>query len=154
MNDASSDFRRTAAVLTGAGALPFIGLTLGMAVLDPPTDSTARLWLMVYASVILSFLGGIRWGLALAGPPPSPLPLVLSVLPALAGWVIVPYAILIQPVPGPAWFLAYAGLFALQLGWDLSSGVVPAWFKPVRLWVSLIVIACMAAAFAIAQFAG
>ena len=154
MSDVPSGFRRTAALLTAAGALPFIGLTIGMAVLDPPTDATARLWLMVYASVILSFLGGIRWGIAIGNPPSNAAPLILSVIPSLAGWVIVPYAILIQAIPSPAWFLAYACLFGLQLGWDWTSGSVPGWFKPIRLWVSIVVIACMIAAWAIGQFSG
>lgn len=154
MSDTTPAFRRTANALAAAGALPFISLVLAMALLEPPTNLTASFWLMVYATVILSFLGGIRWGMAVMRPTGSPAPLVLSVLPALAGWVIVPYAILIQQVPGPEGFLAYALLFALQSGWDGTSDAVPAWFKPVRLVVSLVVIASLLAAWAIRQFMG
>ncbi|MEQ8557625.1 MAG: DUF3429 domain-containing protein [Henriciella sp.] len=154
MSDVSPTFRHTAAGLTGAGALPFIALTIAMGVLDAPTNLTASFWLMVYATVILSFLGGIRWGLALTSPSGTPLRLVLSVLPALAGWVIVPYAILVQQIPSPEWFLAYAALFALQFGWDWTSTAVPGWFKPIRLMVSGVVIACLIAAWVIRAFAG
>lgn len=152
MTDTTPAFRRTAIALTVAGALPFAGLLAGMAFLDPPTNLTANFWLMVYASVILSFLGGIRWGLALAVQDASPFTLALSVLPALAGWVIVPYAILIQPIPSPEWFLAYAALFGAQLSWDIRAASVPDWFKPVRLYVSLVVIACMLGGWAVRSF--
>ncbi|RIJ30689.1 DUF3429 domain-containing protein [Henriciella mobilis] len=145
-------FRRAATALTLAGALPFIGLVPAMAALEPPTNLTASFWLMVYATVILSFLGGIRWGLALSNPEAGWTPLAISVLPALAGWVIVPYAILIQQVPSPAWFLAYAVFFALHLGWDWLSGSVPSWFKTLRMTVSVIVIASLVSAWGIRQF--
>lgn len=147
-----STFRRVANILTLAGALPFIGLAAAMAVLEPPTNLTASFWLMVYATVILSFLGGIRWGIAVSNPEAGWAPLAISVLPALAGWVIVPYAILVQQVPSPSWFLAYAVLFALHLGWDWRSGSVPGWFKTLRMTVSLIVIACLVAAWVVRQF--
>ena len=152
MTTESSAFRRAATALTVAGALPFIGLVVGMAVLPPPTNLTASFWLMVYATVILSFLGGIRWGLAIAGSAANASTLGLSVLPALAGWVIVPYAILVQQAPGAEWFAVYALLFAVQACWDRSSDDVPPWFKPVRLTVSGIVIASLLAAWAIRQF--
>lgn len=139
-----------AALLTGAGAIPFVGLVIAMAVAEPPTNATMALWLQTYAAVILSFLGGIRWGLEVARPAPSGTVLGLSVLPALAGWAILPSAIIL--LPGPGWFLAYAGLFALQLGWDLVSVRVPGWFKPVRAGVSAVVIASLAGAWAVQAF--
>lgn len=154
MSDVTPAFRHTANALAAAAALPFVSLVFAMALLEPPTNLTASFWLMVYATVTLSFLGGIRWGMALAKPTGRSSTLVLSILPALAGWVIVPYAILIQQVPGPECFLAYAMLFGLQAAWDLTSAAVPAWFRPVRLVVSLAVIACLLGAWAIRQFMG
>ena len=150
MSEPSLSFRRTAFVLTGAGAIPFIGLVIAMAILEPPTNSTAGLWLQTYSAVILSFLGGIRWGMAVARPPDHPAPLVLSVLPALAGWVILPFAIILMP--GPGWYLGYALLFALQLIWDWSSRSMPAWFRELRLMISLVVIASLAGAWLVQRF--
>ncbi|WP_084421159.1 DUF3429 domain-containing protein [Henriciella litoralis] len=150
MTDASPSFRRTALLLSGAGALPFIGLVIAMAILEAPTNSTAGLWLQTYAAVILSFLGGIRWGTAIAAPPSSPLPLAISVLPALAGWAMLPLAIILQP--GPNWYLGYALAFALQLAWDWRSAAVPAWFKPIRLGVSLVVISSLIGAWAVQTY--
>lgn len=150
MSDHDPAFRRTAALLTIAGAIPFAGLAIGVAVLDPPTNATAGLWLQTYSAVILSFLGGIRWGLTLARSDSNSGALALSVLPALAGWMILPMAIILRP--DPAWYLAYAGLFAVQLLWDWSSSSVPSWFKPVRAGVSAIVMASLVFAWAARAF--
>jgi len=147
MTEETSFPRKTVFALTAAGAIPFIALVIAMALLEAPTNSTAALWLQTYAAVILSFLGGIRWGLALGRPGGSTTTFVLSVCPALAGWAILPPAIIL--VPSPNWFLAYAGLFALQLIWDLRSPGVPAGFKPLRLGVSLVVIGALAGAWAV-----
>lgn len=139
-----------AAALTAAGALPFIALVIAMAVLDPPTNSTAGLWLQTYSAVILSFLGGIRWGLALARPANASGAFALSVVPALAGWAMLPFAIILMP--GPTWYLGYALAFGMQAVWDGTSSDVPAWFKPIRLWTSLVVIAALIAAWAVQSY--
>ena len=137
-------------LLSGAGVLPFAGLAVAIALLDPPTNATAGLWLQTYSAVILSFLGGIRWGIGLAAQGSTGMTLGLSVLPALLAWVVLPFAIILQP--GPVWFLVYAGLFAVQLGWDWMSDAVPHWFKPVRASVSAIVIASLVFAWAARAF--
>ena len=152
MPDSTPAFRRTAIALTAAGALPFIGLTVAMAVLAPPQDSFAGPWLLSYAAMILSFLGGIRWGIAVGRSSAGAGALALSVLPALAAWIILPLAAVFRP--SPYWILAFAALFVLQLIWDLVSRQMPAWFKPVRLGVSLVVIASLGAAWAIRVFGG
>ena len=150
MSNPSTSFRRTAFTLSAAGAIPFIGLVVAMASLEAPTNSTAGLWLQTYSAVILSFLGGIRWGMAVATPAASPAPLVFSVLPALAGWAILPFAIILMP--GENWYLGYAGLFALQLIWDWNSRSVPQWFREIRLLISLVVIASLAGAWLVQRF--
>lgn len=150
MSEPSQSFRRTAFVLTASGAIPFIGLVIAMAVLDAPTNSTTGLWLQTYTAVILSFLGGIRWGMAVANPAAGQTPLVLSVLPALAGWAILPFALILTP--GAEWYLGYALLFALQLIWDWNARSMPAWFREVRLMISIVVIASLAAAWLVQRF--
>lgn len=131
----SKSFQRAALVLTAAGALPFLGFAIGTSILSPPTNATAGLWLQTYAAVILSFLGGIRWGIALNDEGAWDGTLALSVLPSLAGWVILPFSIIL--LPDPAWYLALAALFLVQLIWDWSSASVPAWFKPMRMGASV-----------------
>jgi hypothetical protein len=70
-----------------------------------------------YAAIILSFLGGTRWGLAVASAdrPESGLHFMLSVLPSLAAWTL-----LILPEP---WRLISLGCLSLGLG-SLDRGLV------------------------------
>ncbi len=151
MTTTTPELKRTAALLTAGGVLPFIGLVVGMALLDPPTNSTAALWLASYATAILGFLGGIRWGMASVAASGRPVSLILSVLPSLAGFALLPLYIT-SFSQSPRVFLGFALLFAVQFGWDWISAAVPAWFKPMRLWASLIAISSLVAAWAVASF--
>ena len=120
--------------------LPLIPL-YGSGMIGP---DRALLLLMVYAAVILSFLGGIRWGAALKlprGPLQSTL-LAFSVVPSLAGYA----ALLLPSVAGLVLLLSG---FLLQGVWDVQSaqrGELPAWFATLRaLLTSGAVIAIVAA---------
>ncbi len=116
-----------------AGLLPFFALTLAIvfhvrAPLNVPSAASA---LATYAAVILSFLGGIRWGIAVMGRL-GVSHYAISVLPSLIGW-----GLLAAPEP---WRLAGLGLVALGLG-PLDStlagvGAVPIWFGRLRLLLS------------------
>ncbi len=83
--------RRSLLVLLGfAGLIPFIGLAAASWGLAP---STHALWVQaieIYAAVILSFLGGVHWGLAMASTGATQHKgLLWGVTPALLAWVIV-----------------------------------------------------------------
>ncbi len=88
--------------------------------------------------------------MAVANPSAGQTPLVLSVLPALAGWAMLPFAIILMPVA--AWYLGYALLFALQLIWDWNARSVPSWFRELRLMISIVVIASLAGAWLVQRF--
>ena len=93
-----------------AGLLPFWGLSLALLV-GEPTDVDPRqvdLALATYAAIIVSFLGGIRWGFAVAGNVAKPVPYAISVVPSLLGW-----GLLAAPEP---WRLVGLGIVALALG--------------------------------------
>lgn len=150
MTDTPASYRRTALILTAAGAIPFLGFSVATATLEAPTNATAGLWLQTYAAVILSFLGGIRWGVSLGEGPPDSTTLLLSVLPALLGWVILPFAIILQPAA--YWYLALAALFLAQLAWDWSSASLPAWFKPMRLGATVAAMGSLVFAWAAMEF--
>ncbi len=136
-------------VPAGDGAIPAAPLLLGMAGLLPfwglallllrpqlaPWDAVAGdLALATYAAIILSFLGGIRWGLAVAGAGRSDAAAhyAISVVPSLVAW-----ALLIAPEP---WRLVGLGLLALVLGLIdrslVSGGLAPPWFGRLRLILS------------------
>jgi hypothetical protein len=100
-------------------APPLIGLVL------PGYRTPAATVLSIYAALILSFLGGARWGLAVGHAEPDRGIVSLSMLPGLAG-----LALLLTPdavrLPGLA-----AGL-ALHWLWDIRSSGLPVWYPRLR----------------------
>ena len=84
-------------------------------------------WLLAYGAVILSFVGAIHWGLAMARRNPPPEWFYASVMPALAGWV----ALLLPRL------IALPLLAVGFIGWrvwehrSVSPGL-PRWFRRLR----------------------
>lgn len=123
-----------AAWLTGLGIIPFPFLALLATEAAPWAADHARMALLVYGAVILSFIGGIRWGFALApgvyglagqGLWPA---LASGVAPSLLGWLA-----LLLPATYAEWVLA-AG-FAAMLVCDcrlIRRGEAPAWYGRLR----------------------
>jgi hypothetical protein len=131
----------TAWFLAGLGAVPFVIMALGQAFM--PGFANAYLGgdqaFLGYGAVILSFMGGVRWGAVLvpsAAPTPSET-MILSVAPSLAGWL----ALLIDR---PWSLLLLLAGFGLQGVWDVASarnGALPSWFGKLRLVISAVVAA-------------
>lgn len=133
-----------ALVLGVGGLLPFIATAIatclpsgifdiadnrhGRAIVD--VRQIAVMALGAYGAVILSFLGGIRWGKILNDKTRIKrwAPLALSVVPSLIAWV----ALLLTP----AWLLSIlAAGFVLQYALDIEAvkrGELPAWFGRLR----------------------
>jgi uncharacterized membrane protein len=129
-----------AAWLGGLGAVPFIGLAL-LAVVTDIDDARALQALAAYGAVILSFLGGIHWGLALARTPaaPSTNALILSVVPSLVGWC----ALLMERRSGLI-LLALTVIAVYFVDAALTRrGQAPAWYPRLRLPLSFIVSSCL-----------
>lgn len=129
---------RTPLVLGVAGLIPFgflaILVVTGWEDQMGWSAATTRAALLGYGAVIASFLGGIRWGLALGeSGNAAARDFVLSVAPSLLGWGML-------LVPGPAAFVLL-GLLLLGLGLLdqdlLRRGLAPAWFGRLRLMLSL-----------------
>ena len=136
--------RTTGARLLGyAGLIPFALFAVLPWALHPRTGSdqvglpafAALALLGGYGAAILSFLGGIRWGIEVGrAEAPRSTVLALSVLPSLAAWLL--QASLLWP--GPVW--AFSGLlaaFTAQGGWDVRSPSLPAWFRRLRLHLTI-----------------
>lgn len=140
--------QRVALGLALFGYVPFAALALAA---GPLNDRLAGLagqlalpsWffahaLAVYGAVILSFLGGIRWGVAMVGDAPEQTrrrELILSVVPSLAGWA----AVFLSRSEGLA-FLALC--FFAQGFWDYKlvlSGRAPDWFGTLRITLTALV---------------
>ena len=72
-----------------AGLAPFVlGAVLAWLV-NPEAHPYVTLALSAYAAVIVSFLGGIHWGIAAREPEPDPALLAWGVAPSLLAWVSV-----------------------------------------------------------------
>lgn len=129
---------RSAAVLGTLGLTPFVGLATGAAVSDDSLQAAMATALVAYGAVILSFLGGIQWGLALQhggdGTPRAGL-LCLSVVPSLAGWAAL---LLTSPSIG-AGLLAgcFAAVFAID-AWLSMRGAAPSWYPRLRAPLTII----------------
>jgi hypothetical protein len=123
-------------LLTLGGLTPFIVSGAIAAVTpDPILRAQAHVFLLAYAAVIMSFLGGARWGAEVATTPLSPPSagvLTASVIPSLIGWGLVVYGVL-QGFNG--WlFGGAAAVLLVQYVWDAApSKALPAWYPRLRL---------------------
>ncbi len=140
------------AILLGiAGLIPFIVCGLGALTINL-ARAQAMLWgLMGYGAVILSFLGGVHWGFALAPPEgelmqtprAQRLRLVLGVVPALIGW-----AALFSSLALPSWLglcLLIAGFIGTAVVEHRGSqrGLVPLRYMWLRWGLTAVVVAML-----------
>ena len=125
-----------------AGAIPFVGLSA--LIVLPHFDVALTLperWLhhalLTYAALIASFLGGVRWGLALsvASSRQSSL-FIVSICPSLVGWAAL-------AAPKPYDLILLMTLFLCLLVLDIGlvkERLVPRWFGSLRLMLSALVV--------------
>ncbi|WP_421785633.1 DUF3429 domain-containing protein [Hyphobacterium sp.] len=135
-------------VLGIAGLIPFVGLAVYATVLNTPSAAIAGTLLLAYGAVILSFLGGSRWGAEIHRRPdvPSPAILCLAMLPSLTGWAAMIVAVVATAAPA-YWLLVLA--FVMQMLWDMTAirnGTFPRWYMPLRIGLTVIVAASLIAA--------
>ncbi|GAA4003157.1 DUF3429 domain-containing protein [Sphingomonas humi] len=134
--------------------IPLPALVLGLAGLIPPVALTAGALLdlglfapsmpgfvLTYAAVILSFLGGSWWGFASRQERPGWGLLAIAVLPALAGWAAI---FSFQP-PSALFGLAAALIAALAVDALLvQRGLAPGWWMTLRVPLSAGLALCCA----------
>jgi len=75
--------------LGNAGLVPFIAGALLVWFVRPDARPYATLALSAYAAVIVSFLGGIHWGIGFRESAPPPSLFVWGIVPSLAAWLAV-----------------------------------------------------------------
>lgn len=128
------------ALLLGfAGLIPPVGLTavalLDLGLFAPSTPG----FVLTYAAVILSFLGGSWWGFVSRQERPGWVLLGISVLPALAGWAAI---FSFQP---PAALFALTGALVATLAVDallVRRRLAPRWWMKLRVPLSLLLALC------------
>lgn len=85
----STDLPLAARRLGHAGLLPFVVGAALVWLVREDAHPYATLAMSAYAAVIISFLGGIHWGLAFRHAEPPRALLVWGVVPSLVAWVAV-----------------------------------------------------------------
>lgn len=139
---------KTARFLALFGYVPILVLALWLMGIDAahPARAQTLALLQSYCSIILSFLGGIRWGLAMVfRHGGSPRDLIASCVPPLVGWAAV-------FVPVPYAFGLFAVAFAAQGAWDtfaVQGAVAPGWYGKLRVLLTVLVVAAMVLAFVV-----
>ena len=143
----AADARRRAWFLSIAGFFPFAFFALCIVWFDQqnPLRPLVIDSMKIYGAIILSFLGGIRWGIAMKSENVEKTGLVfsLSVLPSIIGWLSL-------FLPLPYVFAVQALGFAGQGAWDSFAAqhqVYGLWFARLRSTITFLVVACLVVAF-------
>ena len=141
----------SARVLGSLGLIPFVGLTSFMLFgVDPGVE--VSLLLRTYSAIILSFLGGVHWGIATENSLSQNSNsiklswcLTLSVIPSLLGWIG-----LFAPELAGFYIIIFG--FVLVLAIDLRIAkmhCVPDWYPRLRKPLTVTVVGCLVIASAL-----
>ena len=117
-----------------AGLIPFF-VPAVLALLFPehkPLFQQALIW---WAAIILSFLGGARWGMAVQAPAPNARLIGMAMLPSIFAWVA-----LLAPISFHWQITLLIGGFGLMLIWDRRAGSLPNWYGWLRGWLTVLAI--------------
>jgi len=144
MTASASKVPQSAAWLGGLGAVPFIGLAGVAPFLTGAPRVLAAHALVAYGATILSFLGGVHWGLAIGSETSADRShlrnkLIVSVIPSLAAWA----ALLFPETTG---LLILALSIAAMLWVDLRTtrlGQAPLWYPKLRIPLTTMVVASL-----------
>ncbi|MBX2881999.1 MAG: DUF3429 domain-containing protein [Granulosicoccus sp.] len=120
-----------------AGLIPFILCLAGLIVGEGVLVAWAKIAIVGYGAIILSFLGGIQWGLLLKEKSRKKQWSILlaGTLPALIGWC----ALLVNTLLGLAVLMIGFGLqYYLDLA-TVDSGIAPKWYTRLRLLLTTLV---------------
>ncbi len=109
------------------GLIPFLAPPM-IGALFPDHASISARALIVYGAVILSFLGGARWGLAVGQTPVKPRVIALAMTPPLVGWALV----LAPPHHARLQLLGLALALIAQGVWDDRARDLPTWYPRLR----------------------
>lgn len=140
--------RRLAWFLAFAGVMPFLVATGALFVSDASSVRVPAITALVtYSAVILSFLAGIEWGIAIRDESGTEATrataLGLSTVSSLAAWALL-------WLPSATWQVGSAlALFAAAWAadqWMASRGLLPTWFIDLRTAISALVAAILAVA--------
>ncbi|QUD89794.1 DUF3429 domain-containing protein [Phenylobacterium montanum] len=131
-----------ARLLGWLGVAPFLAPAAAK-LLGAPLWGPEMIW-RSYGAIILAFMGGAQWGLAVGADPGDAHGQLrrysISILPALTAWG----SLALAPRPSLAVQLCgFAALLAYDL-WTVRIGRTPSWYGRLRIQLSAAVSACLA----------
>ena len=126
-------------VYGGLGLIPFFGGAAAAVLLPGLPRIVAQLELIAYGALILSFLGGGRWGLEIGRRPVRTVVISASMLPTIAAFLI----LIAMGVPNPWRLIGLSIAFVAQWAWDVRSKDTPPWYPPLRHLLTLGAVGCM-----------
>lgn len=109
------------------GIIPFWSTSLAR-LIAPSMAGLGVIVAALYAGLILSFLGGARWGLAVREAEPQATVIGLSMVPTLAGLA----ALVALHGQARAQLLILAAALAVSWAWDVRAQGLPAWYGRLR----------------------
>jgi hypothetical protein len=114
------------------GVLPFWTVP-AVALLAPAWIGVAGAVEAVYAALILSFLGGARWGLAVRAASPDPAVVGLAMTPTLVGLAV----LVLTHGQMRLQLLVLAAALSLIWAWDAGAEDLPPWYGRLRTTLTL-----------------
>ena len=132
----------TAKVLGYAGLIPFVVFSIGCWIPLPYVVNSPYI-LITYGAVILSFMGAIHWGVAMANTDQQRGSYIIaSVIPALIAWpaLLLPHTLALVIL-----LSVFIGLYVYDRSVEKEQEL-PGWYIPMRTRLTVIVSLCLAAA--------
>ncbi len=109
----------------------------------PALRGPALLTLLTYSAAVLSYLGGVRWGVEIAlRRQPRWIVLGAAVLPSIAAWALLAGSTLTAELQLGGFLAA----FLLQWAWDSRAVSPPAWYPRLRTLLTLGAVLALAVA--------
>ena len=132
-----------AAMLWGwAGVIPFAFLAGASVLAEPGWAALALGKLAIYGAIILTFMGGVHWGLAIAGSRPGLQLFTTGIIPSL----IAVCSILVPVKPAIAILIAGFLLLLANDLWLVRQSFFPHWYGRLRTQLTSSVIILLALA--------
>ena len=115
---------RSALILGYAGLIPFVVISAALWFMSGIYAEELKNALLLYAAIILSFMGAIHWGVAMAKSD-NPDARQLTLIGGLAQWSIL--------------YIAFAGLCVLD-SVSTKQGNMTAWYPALRVPLTVVVV--------------
>jgi hypothetical protein len=135
-----------------ARAAALIGFS-NMPLLTAGSQRGVRQRFLAYSATILSFIGAVHWGIAMAAPaPPHPSRYAVSILPAIVAWKALDAEISAQEsgreavMPYVALCVGHVGMFLYDEA-AAASGNAPKWYPALRAPLTFVTLGATCAAF-------